>query len=117
MLGLIRLPPWVAEVLARFELVFADSRNVDSFTALIGAKVTFDFKIDEQTSVGEYRQPRRNRASKTSVGPYECGDSGRSAVDRQRTHSWDFASRPGREIRQDLSIFLAGADWSATDLT
>lgn len=38
-LGLTRLPPWIAEVLAGFETVFADSRNVDSFTALVSAVI------------------------------------------------------------------------------
>ena len=39
MLGLTRLPPWVAETLARFESVFTDSRNVDSFNAPTSALI------------------------------------------------------------------------------
>ena len=39
MFGLTRLPPWFDSVFARFESVFSDSRNVDSFTALVSALI------------------------------------------------------------------------------
>jgi hypothetical protein len=38
-LGLTRLPPWFEKELARFESVFSDSRNVESFTALTSAVI------------------------------------------------------------------------------
>jgi SRSO17 transposase len=38
-LGLTRLPPWFEEEFARFESVFSDSRNVESFTALVSAVI------------------------------------------------------------------------------
>lgn len=38
-LGHTRLPPWFAQVFARFESVFSDSRNVDSFTTLVSAVI------------------------------------------------------------------------------
>ena len=39
MLGLTRLPPWFEKELARFESVFSDSRNVESFTTLVSAVI------------------------------------------------------------------------------
>lgn len=39
MLGLTCLPPWFEEEFARFESVFSDSRNFDSFTALTSAVI------------------------------------------------------------------------------
>jgi SRSO17 transposase len=38
-LGLTRLPPWFEKEFARFESVFSDSRNVESFTALVSAVI------------------------------------------------------------------------------
>ena len=39
MLGVTRLPPWFEQTFATFEPVFSDSRNVDSFKALVSALI------------------------------------------------------------------------------
>jgi hypothetical protein len=38
-LGFTRLPPWFEKEFTRFESVFADSRNFESFTALTSAVI------------------------------------------------------------------------------
>ena len=55
MLGVTRLPPWFEQTFATFEPVFSDSRNVDSFKALVSALILAEAQRTVSELAGGFR--------------------------------------------------------------
>ncbi|WP_435080054.1 IS701 family transposase [Halococcus sp. AFM35] len=80
MLGVSRLPPWVAQALASFESVFSDRRNVTSFVAFVSAVI----KTESRHTVSELARgiSRPDADAKSSrTYRYFLGDAVWSAID------------------------------------
>jgi hypothetical protein len=80
MLGLTRLPPWIAEVLAGFETVFTDSRNIDSFTALTSALILAEAQWTVSALTRGISRPDKDAKSDRTYR-YFLGGANWSAID------------------------------------
>lgn len=83
-LGLTTLPPWFEQAFTRFESVFSDSRNVESFTALTSAVI---LATAQWTVSGLSRGISRPDAKSDRTYRYFLGGADWSATDLAQHHA------------------------------
>jgi SRSO17 transposase len=80
MLGISRLPPWVAQALATFEPVFSDRRNVTSFVAFVSVVILTESRHTVSELARGISRPDADAKSGRAYR-YFLGDAAWSAID------------------------------------